>query len=307
MSRLPTISARAVRLAVAALMIGLAVPAFAQEASPRPELDSVPHAVWYRSDAKIKGHLENGSPGDEVTLQHKKPGDNWGNLKRREIDEAQRVRFRVADLRTTKVFRLKWVDELTDQAEFSDWKRVRVRPRLTLELKPRHAFQGATVRLKGTMLPQVNGRKVVIKRKSGGDWVKVAKAAAGDGTYSIPVDSGATGRRRFKVVFTGDKLNRPRLRAGVLKVYDPDPATWYGPGLYGNGTACGKTLRRKTLGVAHRSLPCGTMVSIVFHGRSITVPVIDRGPYTSAEWDLTQETAERIGFSGSQTVGTLHK
>src|SRR5664279_3168552 len=57
-------------------------------------------------------------------------------------------------------------------------------------------------------------------------------------------------------------------------------ATWYGPGLYGRHTACGETLRPGTIGVAHRSLPCGTAVKFVFHGHSIVVPVIDRGPYS---------------------------
>ncbi len=81
-------------------------------------------------------------------------------------------------------------------------------------------------------------------------------------------------------------------------------ATWYGPGFYGNSTACGKTLTTETLGVAHRSLPCGAKVSILYHGRSITVSVIDRGPYSgSANWDLTQETAERLGFSGTDEIG----
>src|SRR6478672_786150 len=44
-------------------------------------------------------------------------------------------------------------------------------------------------------------------------------------------------------------------------------ATWYGPGLYGNHTACGQVLRPHTLGVAHRSLPCGTPVKIIYDGR----------------------------------------
>jgi len=57
-------------------------------------------------------------------------------------------------------------------------------------------------------------------------------------------------------------------------------ATWYGPGLYGNGTACGQILRPGTLGVAHRTLPCGTTVKINYHGHSLVTKVIDRGPYT---------------------------
>jgi rare lipoprotein A len=69
-------------------------------------------------------------------------------------------------------------------------------------------------------------------------------------------------------------------------------ATWYGPGLYGNRTACGKRLRRGTLGVAHKSLPCGTSVTFYRSGRFVTVPVIDRGPFRrGVAWDLTAAAA----------------
>src|SRR4029079_9939280 len=57
--------------------------------------------------------------------------------------------------------------------------------------------------------------------------------------------------------------------------------TWYGPGFYGNRTACGVRYRRYIRGVAHRSLPCGTMVKLLWHGITTRVPVIDRGPYGS--------------------------
>ena len=55
-----------------------------------------------------------------------------------------------------------------------------------------------------------------------------------------------------------------------------------------HGTACGKTLTRTLLGVAHRSLPCGTLVTFRSHGVTLTVPVVDRGPYVSGRiFDLT--------------------
>jgi peptidoglycan lytic transglycosylase len=77
-------------------------------------------------------------------------------------------------------------------------------------------------------------------------------------------------------------------------------ATWYGPGLYGRHTACGQTLRRATLGVAHRSLPCGTAVKFFFHGRQIVTRIIDRGPYSKGNsWDLTSAAAEALGFSST--------
>ena len=57
-----------------------------------------------------------------------------------------------------------------------------------------------------------------------------------------------------------------------------------------------------TLGVANKTLPCGTMVKLRYHGHSITVPVIDRGPYVAGrDYDLTEATKERLGFPG---VGT---
>ena len=42
---------------------------------------------------------------------------------------------------------------------------------------------------------------------------------------------------------------------------------------------------------------------MLYQGRTIVVKVIDRGPYSHADWDLTQETAERLGFTGTDTIG----
>jgi rare lipoprotein A len=83
-------------------------------------------------------------------------------------------------------------------------------------------------------------------------------------------------------------------------------ATWYGPGLYGNSTACGQRLTPNTIGVAHRSLPCGTTVKFAYHGRSIVTQVIDRGPYSRGNaWDLTLAAARALRFDkvGADQVG----
>ncbi|MHB8891033.1 MAG: septal ring lytic transglycosylase RlpA family protein [Candidatus Limnocylindrales bacterium] len=66
--------------------------------------------------------------------------------------------------------------------------------------------------------------------------------------------------------------------------------SWYGPGFYGKRTACGYAYTREIIGVAHRSLPCGTLVTFrnLSNGRQITVPVIDRGPYVAGrQWDMS--------------------
>ena len=84
-----------------------------------------------------------------------------------------------------------------------------------------------------------------------------------------------------------------------LTAYRQAGASYYGPGLYGNGVACGGTLMPGTLGVANKTLPCGTKVKLRYRGRSITVPVIDRGPYVAGrDYDLTEATRDRLGFPG---------
>ncbi|MFL5899131.1 MAG: septal ring lytic transglycosylase RlpA family protein [Solirubrobacterales bacterium] len=77
-------------------------------------------------------------------------------------------------------------------------------------------------------------------------------------------------------------------------------ASWYGgPSIWGRSTACGRTLRPNTLGVAHKSLPCGTTVKFVYHGHALVTQVIDRGPYVKGRaWDFTKAASEALGFEG---------
>jgi rare lipoprotein A (peptidoglycan hydrolase) len=68
---------------------------------------------------------------------------------------------------------------------------------------------------------------------------------------------------------------------------------------YGRPVACGGVLQVPELGVANKTLPCGTEVTFVYGGRAIRVPVIDRGPYIPGrDWDLTGATAEALHFPG---------
>lgn len=77
-------------------------------------------------------------------------------------------------------------------------------------------------------------------------------------------------------------------------------ASWYGgTSMWGRSTACGQVLRPSTIGVANKTLPCGTPVKFVWHGHSIVAPVIDRGPYIKGRaWDLTSAAAEALEFEG---------
>ena len=93
--------------------------------------------------------------------------------------------------------------------------------------------------------------------------------------------------------------------AGVpdRKSMEKEIATWYGPGLWGNETACGRTLERRTVGVAHKHLPCGTEVTFLYKGNYLTTKVIDRGPFANdATWDLTQAAAKKLEFTETDDI-----
>src|SRR5262249_59556565 len=80
-------------------------------------------------------------------------------------------------------------------------------------------------------------------------------------------------------------------------------ASCHGPGLYGRHAACGQTLRPTTIGVAHKTLPCGTAVKFLYRGRSIVARVIARGPYSAGNsWDLTNGARLALGFEGANQV-----
>jgi rare lipoprotein A (peptidoglycan hydrolase) len=82
-------------------------------------------------------------------------------------------------------------------------------------------------------------------------------------------------------------------------------ATWFGPGFYGHKTACGQTLTPAVVGVANRTLPCGTLIRVSWHGHALTVPVLDRGPYAhGADWDLTAGAARALGVTETVRIHT---
>jgi len=102
-------------------------------------------------------------------------------------------------------------------------------------------------------------------------------------------DSGATAERVGARPAAPQPTSKPTRVARNTWRLDPN-ISWYGPGMYGARTACGVALTRTVMGVASRTLPCGTMVTFrnPANGRTATVPVIDRGPYVSGRiWDMT--------------------
>jgi rare lipoprotein A (peptidoglycan hydrolase) len=172
---------------------------------------------------------------------------------------------------------------------------------------------GRTTDVRGTM-PHGANRQVILQRlDTRRGWRNVARARVrSSDRFLIRWHADRSGRISLRAVLAPRKrIGGRRSRAAApldraaaalapvvgVTVYRPAMATFYGPGFFGNQTACGVILTPETHGVAHRRLPCGTLVLLMYRGREITVPVIDRGPFAGAyTWDLTQATADALGF-----------
>jgi rare lipoprotein A (peptidoglycan hydrolase) len=118
-----------------------------------------------------------------------------------------------------------------------------------------------------------------------------SQAATGGAPSAAPVPAESTETTTTTAFNEAELTFTPFRSAG---------ASWYGgTSMWGRSTACGQTLRPSTIGVANKTLPCGTPVKFVWHGHSIVAPVIDRGPYIKGRaWDLTAAAAEALEFEG---------
>lgn len=114
--------------------------------------------------------------------------------------------------------------------------------------------------------------------------------------FDSPTTSAVKKFQRQEDISRSGVVNKGTAKTMVRSLKKTE-ASWYGPGLYGNGVACGGTLRRGTIGVAHKTFPCGSKVLIGYRGRFMMARVIDRGPYIAGRaLDLTYAAAEQLDF-----------
>lgn len=179
---------------------------------------------------------------------------------------------------------------------------------LKLERPPRDVLVGERAAFSGVLdegdqLAR-SGKVLFLERFTRSAWRSVAHTRTG-------------ARGRFMLSYTPTRLGREELRVSVrengarlasaarpmrIEVFRLAGASWYG----GGGTmACGGELTSSTLGVANRTLPCGTLVTLRYAGRTIRAPVVDRGPYVEGrEFDLTEATKRALGFGDTGEVWT---
>ncbi len=163
------------------------------------------------------------------------------------------------------------------------------------------AFSARAARLRSAAL---GGRTIVLQAAAGRRWRTIASGRTGrGGRFRLRYVPQNDGSLRLRVAFTGDASDLgSRRKLGELNVYPIAEASWYGGG---GGLACGGVLTSSTLGVANRTLPCGALVTLRYEGRSLRVPVVDRGPFVAGrEFDLTEATKRALGFGGVGAVWT---
>ncbi len=181
-------------------------------------------------------------------------------------------------------------------------QRERARSHVSLHLSTHAVLSGNGLAVHGKVRPSGRHRVKVVFR--GRDTAVRSVRTKANGTFALrwtPERTGSYAVRAYGV--HSKRISGPRSAQRKLTAYRYAHASYYGPGLYGNGVACGGTLLPGTMGVAHKTLPCGTKVKLRYRGRTVTVPVIDRGPYVPGrDYDLTEAVKERLRFPGIGTV-----
>jgi rare lipoprotein A len=272
---------------------GVALAATEAATAPTAEISADRGAVRYGKPVRLSGAVP-GASAASVAISFRRDGtDRWREARTVETDESGAYRTRIKPP-ASGFFRAQ-----PEGGVPSSEVPVRVRSVTKVRVK-RHVVVGNRVKVSGRVRPASSGRLVEIKLP-GRD--ERARTRSG-GRFKERWKPRSAGNGKVRAVARGDRLAAgSRSRARKITVYRPASASWYGPGFYGNRTACGKTLTPSTLGVANKSMPCGTKLTLRNGSRSVRVKVIDRGPFAGdREFDLTGATKNRLNFGSTGTV-----
>jgi Lytic transglycolase len=268
------------------------------------------HRVRFGGAVTVSGTAPATDAGRRVLVQTA-PSDqpSWRSLGTTTVGTAGRFRTRVTPRRSGL---LRAVEQTPSAApdrpatvspapspESSPQPKITVGARFTPARHPAAVRSSGPLQMRGRLLPAFPGRRVRLQGRDAHGWHTVSAGRTGArGAYHLRFTPADAEGRRLRVVFAGDRRNSQAIRpAGRVVVLHPALASWYDDA--GN-TACGF---HAGLGVANRTLPCGTKVTLRYGSRTVTAVVDDRGPYAGGRtWDLNQNTASALGFGGVGTV-----
>ena len=326
----PNLNLRTMRILYAGAGVSLlAIPATAVALAAAPatnadgtataadqlQIDSTPHKLGFGNQLAVSGTASPADAGNTLVLQFASAGSSsWGPLASTSV--AANGSFRVtATLRESGSIRV--VDTTQNSTPnvvgagvgapasgagataSSSSRYVAVTGQLHVPAASLNVLGGQPVDVWGRLLPAARGRLLRLQGRGPGAWQTLATARTGPrGRFDLHYLTSALGQLQLRVRFPGDQENaRTSAPAGQLTVYQPSVASWYDDA---GDTACGF---HAYFGVANKELPCGTQVTFRYGGRTVTATVDDRGPFIAGrEWDLNQNTASALGFTGVDTV-----
>lgn len=320
---MPARTKRSIHIAIVTIMLAVPASAFAlsstvtdnhaHAAAPAPlQMRVSPRRTTLNHAVTVRGSAPVSEAGHRAILESAPAGSRaWRALAAGTIAPAGRFRIR-AHLRSSGYLRVIDAGPTATAAAVTSSRvpaptgglvslpqRVAVAASLRLAGRSRDVLAGSALLIRGWLAPARARRAVALQGHYAKGWRTLARGrtgAAGGFRLRFVPTSGL--QRPLRVRFAGDRANTAASRfAGAMTVYGQSLASWYNDG--GN-TACGY---HAGLGVANRSLPCGTRVRIRYGGRSVTATVDDRGPFAGGrDWDLNQNTAAALGFAG---VGSI--
>ena len=285
-----------------------AMPAVAQTDSQGMNIRISDRSLKLGQPARVSGRVDSAYAGRDAVLEFRAPGsDAWTALGSAAIGGDGRfgIRRAVPQTGSVRVTIAAPTGTATASAAQSAEASISVSPRVGVSRRRLHVRAGRATTVKGLIRPGTDGVRVSLQARLRGRWMTIDRDRTEKGGRFVLRDRvRRTFSARARVVVPGYKgLSKAHRKVGRLNVYRTAYASWYGPGLYGGQLACGGTLTAGTIGVAHKTLPCGSKLTLRHRGRSVRVRVIDRGPYVGGrEYDLTSATAQRIGFSGHGAI-----
>jgi 3D (Asp-Asp-Asp) domain-containing protein len=158
---------------------------------------------------------------------------------------------------------------------------------------------GRSVVVHGLLEPGRGGAQVKLETRTGRRWHTLATGRTHrDGRFGIRYRVEGDRATWVRVHFAGSRRARAvSAAAGRIIALAPIVASWYNDA---GSTACGF---HATYGVANKTLPCGTKVTLSYGGHKLVATVDDRGPYVyGRSFDLNQNTARYLGMWGVGTV-----
>jgi hypothetical protein len=269
-------------------------------------------SLRYGQALVVRGRLPGAGAGRVVALEHRTRGGAWRPVARALTGARGAFRLRARVERSGAV-RVVAPDTAAGTATgvapeplASRARGVRVAALLTVARKRTTVRVGSRALVGGRVRPGTAGRRVVLQKRSGRSWRTIARTRTRrGGAFTLTARQRTSDSSRLRVVAAGTAgIVGTRRSAGRLDALRATTASWYGEG---QALACGGHLTPGMMGVAHKSLPCGTKVTIRYRGRQVRVPIVDRGPYVGGrEFDLGPGVRAALGFSGVGTVWVAH-